>query len=354
MRPLASLTTVATVASATVVNVANISVVKRPPLHPTTSATIAATTAATTVATTVVSRRAPLPNAWTKPLQLQSEHKKAPPPPSQPPKTQDQKTCVQKIAVEDKQVAAVEDKQVAAVEDKQVAAVDKKVAAVDKKVGTTALTGSKACGPTSVNWVTIPATIPMTDGGDGGLLATGLTRNELVQLLSSWLQAQFCLMDFTSAHCLALSSPDVNASTGMFRSKYRPAMTITDYFYRLSNYGDVSSESMILAMTNITRLSVSVPSFVIDQTTIHRVLLTNVLIAAKFYDDWYRTNAHFANVGGISTQHMNDLEVEMLYLLNWDLYTSLETYTTVFRELVINNPARKKLQTRSFTPHSFG
>lgn len=53
-----------------------------------------------------------------------------------------------------------------------------------------------------------------------------------------------------------------------------------------------------------------------------RLLLTATVLAAKFLDDVYYTNRHYAKVGGVSLAELNDLERHMLMLLAYRLRVS--------------------------------
>jgi len=53
------------------------------------------------------------------------------------------------------------------------------------------------------------------------------------------------------------------------------------------------------------------------------LLLTATVLAAKFVDDRYFTNKHYAKVGGIPLRDLNALELSMLALLRYRLHVSL-------------------------------
>lgn len=51
----------------------------------------------------------------------------------------------------------------------------------------------------------------------------------------------------------------------------------------------------------------------------HRVVITSILLAAKFFDDAYYNNAYYAKVGGVLVSEMNGLEVDFLFRINFSL-----------------------------------
>ncbi|XP_057510202.1 cyclin-U4-1-like [Actinidia eriantha] len=70
------------------------------------------------------------------------------------------------------------------------------------------------------------------------------------------------------------------------------------------------------------------PSLPIDSFNVHRLLITSVMVAAKFMDDMYYNNAYYAKVGGISTAEMNFLEVHFLFGLSFHLNVTPTTFHT--------------------------
>ena len=51
-----------------------------------------------------------------------------------------------------------------------------------------------------------------------------------------------------------------------------------------------------------------------------RLLITGVMLAAKFYDDRYYNNDYYSKVGGVAKKELNELEIEFLNYINFNLY----------------------------------
>ena len=81
----------------------------------------------------------------------------------------------------------------------------------------------------------------------------------------------------------------------------------------------------MLALIYIDRL-ITKRKIVLDQLNVHRLLVTSVMLAAKFFDDVYFDNQHYAQVGGVSKLEINLLELEFLFLLEFDLYVKRTEY----------------------------
>lgn len=89
----------------------------------------------------------------------------------------------------------------------------------------------------------------------------------------------------------------------------------------------------MLALVYIDRIIQSNPNFVVNSLNIHRLLITSVMLAAKFFDDQYFNNAYYAKVGGVPRGEMNSLEVEFLFMTNFTLFVPTEQYRQYYTEL---------------------
>lgn len=67
--------------------------------------------------------------------------------------------------------------------------------------------------------------------------------------------------------------------------------------------------------------------------TWHRLLLIGVIVAAKLYEDSFFNNAHFARVGGIPPEEVNQLEMEFLLLLDFQMLVDVKEYERLAKEI---------------------
>lgn len=115
-------------------------------------------------------------------------------------------------------------------------------------------------------------------------------------------------------------------ATTRFHSSYPPPIGIQQYIQRMRKYFLCSDECFVLALVYINRVGKNNPSMVVCDVSVHRLLHTAVMMAAKFQDDLYYSNAHYAKAGGMCLQEVNLLEKTMLTALRWTLYVSPEEY----------------------------
>ena len=67
---------------------------------------------------------------------------------------------------------------------------------------------------------------------------------------------------------------------------------------------------------------------------VHRVVITAILLAAKFFDDAYYNNAYYAKVGGVHVAEMNNLETQFLFKIDFSLRVLPEVFEKYSAELI--------------------
>ncbi|KAA0049071.1 hypothetical protein IC582_012380 [Cucumis melo] len=149
------------------------------------------------------------------------------------------------------------------------------------------------------------------------------------------------LIDFLS--CLlqrVAESNDRNLSVHLqphkissFHGLTRPSISIQSYLDRIFKYANCSPCCFVIAYVYLDRFVQRQPSLPINSFNVHRLLITSVLVSAKFMDDTYYNNAYYAKVGGISTTEMNFLEVDFLFGLGFHLNVTPTTFHSYYSYL---------------------
>ncbi|RLM80216.1 cyclin-P4-1-like [Panicum miliaceum] len=83
----------------------------------------------------------------------------------------------------------------------------------------------------------------------------------------------------------------------------------------------------------------------VDSYSVHRLLITAVMVAAKFMDDMHFNNAYFARVGSVEVAEMNGLELELLFALRFRLNVTPDTFArycaALEGEMLVPPPMRR-------------
>jgi hypothetical protein len=110
----------------------------------------------------------------------------------------------------------------------------------------------------------------------------------------------------------------------------RASISIEDYSARIRQFSDLSDTSFVIASIYLTRLTSVLPLSTANE---HKLFLISVLCASKYYEDDRTSNRLFSMVGGLSLGDINKLELQLLDLLEWKLYVSLEEICNVAHQL---------------------
>ncbi len=98
-----------------------------------------------------------------------------------------------------------------------------------------------------------------------------------------------------------------------------------DYVQRLLQHITCSDTVFVHATILLQRLGNMNNRLTISLNNAHRLLITAFVISAKFLDHVSFTNSHYAKGGDIpSVREMNTLELQMLKLLDYRVFLSLE------------------------------
>lgn len=111
-----------------------------------------------------------------------------------------------------------------------------------------------------------------------------------------------------------------------FHAVRRPGLGVEAYLGRLRTYCQCSSSCFIVSLVYIDRIVKAHPDFEVGSLNIHRLLASTVVLAAKFMDDIYYSNAYYAKVCGLSVKELNSLEVALVKMVNWKLDVSPEEF----------------------------
>jgi hypothetical protein len=116
--------------------------------------------------------------------------------------------------------------------------------------------------------------------------------------------------------------------TTFFHTNKPPSIPIRQYLKRLEQYMKCSGPAYVMALIYLDRVTNKKEGLVLSNYCIHRLFLTSLVVAVKFYEDKYYKNSFYSKVGGISSTELNTLELEFLDFIDYTLYVSEEEYQT--------------------------
>ncbi|XP_050224561.1 cyclin-P3-1 [Mercurialis annua] len=111
----------------------------------------------------------------------------------------------------------------------------------------------------------------------------------------------------------------------VFHGSRSPYLSIKQYIERIFKYAKCSNSCFLVAYIYIERFLRGNDSY-LTRLNVHRLLITSIMLAAKFLDDECYNNAYYAKVGGVSTAEMNRMETKFIFSLEYRLQVTVEVF----------------------------
>jgi len=124
--------------------------------------------------------------------------------------------------------------------------------------------------------------------------------------------------------------------TFSFHASRIPALSVHDYLTRLAAFYGCSDQCLVLTLVYVDRIVKKHPEFVVSPWSIHRLLMTGMMVATKFWDDTFYSNKHYAKVGGVRLQEINRLEMHFLLLIGWRLQVLPQEYNMYQSQVILS------------------
>ncbi|KAG2181381.1 hypothetical protein INT43_008964 [Umbelopsis isabellina] len=140
-----------------------------------------------------------------------------------------------------------------------------------------------------------------------------------------------------------------SAALTHFHSRSVPKIPVHAYLARIQKFAPFSNEVLITILVYFDRIARRHTSFVISSFNIHRLLITSLTVASKFVSDVFYANVRYAKVGGLPLAELNRLELEFLFLCNFDLYVRLEDLQEYANQLLLRRSPDCSLPTSPIT-----
>lgn len=109
-----------------------------------------------------------------------------------------------------------------------------------------------------------------------------------------------------------------------------PSIPIDTYIERLVSDMRCGLECFVMALVLILRCTFCIP---VCGRSLHRVILTSVIIAAKTRDDKYYPMSFYAKIGGTTKREVESMEIAMLDMLGFDARVPTPTYVDMIYSL---------------------
>jgi len=120
-----------------------------------------------------------------------------------------------------------------------------------------------------------------------------------------------------------------------FHAQKLPSISIKDYLKRFAKFSNCHEDTFVYLMAYLDKIGEKMPDFELDSFNALRIILLSMVMAIKFYDDYYYRNEYYAKIGGVTLSEFNDLEREfLLNYIDFDLYVPVESYASYYEDLI--------------------
>ena len=123
-----------------------------------------------------------------------------------------------------------------------------------------------------------------------------------------------------------LDMEEYSSEGSRFHALRLPKISLSEYIDRMIRYCPASEATYTVMYIYLDRIANSSDEAFINKHTLHRLVLAAFVVASKYCDDVFETNSYYARVGGISVAEINNLEIEFLSRLHFDLFVPLNEY----------------------------
>jgi hypothetical protein len=115
---------------------------------------------------------------------------------------------------------------------------------------------------------------------------------------------------------LSKTNTNYNTINDIFNPKKMPNISISDYINRIIEYTNIEENTLICALIYIDSIS-KIKKITIYN--IYKILFSAVLISIKFNEDEIYPNNFYAQIAGVPSQELLQMEHEFLILINFNL-----------------------------------
>lgn len=120
----------------------------------------------------------------------------------------------------------------------------------------------------------------------------------------------FVLQETVLAHELAAPAEVVSAFSST--DLRVPALSLLRFVERLLRYLPATKELFVVGLIYLDRALAADPELRITATNVHRLYFAAMVVASKFFDDYFFANAAAARIAGLTVKDLRDLEVDFL------------------------------------------
>lgn len=115
----------------------------------------------------------------------------------------------------------------------------------------------------------------------------------------------------------------------IFHALEPPSISVSDYVARVSKYAFSSNACLVAAYHYMTRAVEKEPKLALTSLSFHRLFITAVVLACKYFDDVSYNLLYYSKVGGLPYKELANLEISLLQILDFSLGISDDEFMEI-------------------------
>jgi len=123
----------------------------------------------------------------------------------------------------------------------------------------------------------------------------------------------------------------------IFHSPSIPDISLPAYLKRIAWFLGCPSACFVLALEYVHRLTQCCPEVEVNDYSVHQIGITCIMVATKFIYDKLLKNTFYARVAGLPVSSLSAFEVQLVFLLKFDLRVLPEQYNARYHSMLAEN-----------------
>merc|ERR1719285_55275 len=123
----------------------------------------------------------------------------------------------------------------------------------------------------------------------------------------------------------------------IFHSPSIPDISLPAYLKRIAWFLGCPPACFVLALEYVHRLTQCCPEVEVNDYSVHQIGITCIMVATKFIHDKLLKNTFYARVAGLPVTSLSAFEVQLVFLLKFDLRFLPEQYNARYHSMLAEN-----------------
>jgi len=123
----------------------------------------------------------------------------------------------------------------------------------------------------------------------------------------------------------------------IFHSTTVPDISLPAYLKRVAWFLGCPTASFVLTLEYVYRLAQYCPEVEVNDNSVHQIVITCIMVATKFICDKSIKNSFYARIAGLPGANLAAFEVQLTFLLKFDLYVLPAHYDARYQSMLEEN-----------------